>query len=43
MTDTYKSRYFAEKDVQYGEKIVKVQGGYVIMSAEEYRRWRKTK
>ena len=28
---------------KYGEVVVKVQGGYAVMDAAEYRIWRKQK
>ena len=39
----YKNRYQAEKDKRDGEKVVKVCGGYVIMTADQYRVWRSQK
>lgn len=40
----YKTRYQAEKEKIKGrEKIVKVNGGYVIMSYDKYKDWRKQK
>lgn len=39
----YKNRYQAEKDKRDGEKVVKVNGGYVIMTVEAYRVWRMQK
>lgn len=39
----YKNRYQASKDKRDGEKIVKVDGGYIIMTAEQYRTWKAQK
>lgn len=40
----YKNRYQAEKDRRKGsEVIVKVSGGYVIMTYDEYAIWKKQK
>ena len=39
----YKMRYQARKVATYGEVVVKVEGGYIVMSADEYRAWRKQK
>lgn len=36
----YKNRYQARKLALKCEVVVKVEGGYVIMSAEEYKVWR---
>lgn len=42
--DIYKTRYQAEKDRKKGkEKVVKVDGGYTIMTYENYEIWRKQK
>lgn len=36
----YKTRYLARK-VAYGDEVVvKVEGGYTIMSARDYQIWR---
>ena len=37
----YKNRYQASKDKKADEKIIKVCGGYVLMTADQYRVWRK--
>lgn len=39
----YKNRYQAGKDKRGDEKIVKVNGGYVLMTAEDYRIWKMQK
>lgn len=39
----YKNRYQASKDKRAGEVIVKVCGGYVIMTADQYFVWRGQK
>ena len=47
--EIYKTRYQADKvrktDPWHSsdEKIVKVSGGYVLMTAEEYETWKKQK
>lgn len=40
-TGLYASRYYAKKDVTSDEVVVKVCGGYKIMSASDYIIWRK--
>lgn len=42
-TGLYTSRYYAKKAASGGEVVVKVCGGYTIMSASEYRIWKKQK
>ena len=37
----YTSRYYARKAATGGEVVVKVDGGYKIMSASDYNVWRK--
>lgn len=39
----YKNRYQASKDKAADEKIIKVCGGYVLMTADQYRVWRSQK
>lgn len=39
----YVSRYHAQKNESSDKIIVKVEGGYKAMSAEEYNIWRKQK
>lgn len=39
----YKNRYQAKKNANYGDVIVKVDGGYTIMDALEYSIWRNQK
>lgn len=39
----YMSRYYARKDARNDQVIVKVDGGYKIMSASDYNIWRKQK
>lgn len=39
----YKTRYAAHKAATSEEKTVKVDGGYAVMTAEEYRIWRLQK
>ena len=40
---TYKNRYQANKNKQYGDIVVKVCGGYAVMSYFEYKIWKKQK
>lgn len=40
-TGLYTSRYYARKDATGGDVVVKVCGGYRIMSASDYNVWRK--
>ena len=42
-TGLYTSRYYANKEKSSDEKIVKVAGGYKIMSYSEYNIWKKQK
>lgn len=39
----YETRYRASKEKKGGEKVVKVSGGYAIMTENEYRIWRGQK
>lgn len=39
----YKNRYQATKDRKGNEKIIKVCGGYKIMTPQEYKIWKKQK
>lgn len=39
----YASRYYASKAATRDQVIVKVDGGYKIMSASDYNIWRKQK
>ena len=43
MTGIYKSRYYAKKAARGDEVVVKVDGGYKIMSASNYNIWKKQK
>ena len=41
-TGTFKTRYYAKKYAKYDEVVVKVDGGYTIMTADFYNRiWKK--
>jgi hypothetical protein len=40
-TGIYATRYRANKHARYGDVIVRIGGGYMIMSASDYRIWRK--
>lgn len=39
----YKNRYQARKNAKYGDVVVKVEGGYIVMGALDYRAWKKMK
>lgn len=39
----YKTRHAARKAATGAEKVVKVDGGYAVMTATEYRVWRLQK
>lgn len=39
----YLTRYAAEKEKRGNERIIKVTGGYAIMTVQEYNNWRKQK
>ena len=39
----YKTRYAARKAATSAEKVVKVDGGFAVMTAQEYRIWRNQK
>lgn len=41
MSIIYNSRYAAEQHKHGNERIVRVEGGYIIMSARQYQIWRK--
>lgn len=43
VTGLYASRYYAKKEARIYEVVVKVDGGYKIMSYPEYTTWRKQK
>lgn len=42
-TGLYISRYFARKATTGEEVVVKVDGGYKIMTVTDYRIWKKQK
>lgn len=42
-TDVYISRYYAKKANDGTKKVVKVDGGYMLMDYDEYRTWRNQK
>ena len=42
-SELYTSWYYAHKDARNDQVIVKVDGGYKIMSASDYNIWRKQK
>lgn len=42
-TGVYTSRYYANKAKHGGEVVVKVCGGYSIMTATNYQVWKKQK
>ena len=39
----YRTRYLAKKAAASDEVVVKVEGGYMLMSAWEYRVWKRQK
>ena len=39
----YKNRYQAKKAAGYGDIVVRVEGGYTVMSAENYKIWKRQK
>lgn len=39
MSITYPNRYQARKNARYGDKVIKVEGGYVLMDEREYYIW----
>ena len=41
MTGLYTSRYYAKTQARGDEVVVKVCGGYTIMSASQYNVWKK--
>ena len=43
MTGLYTSRYYAKKAAKGDEVVVKVCGGYTIMTASQYNVWKKQK
>ena len=43
MTGLYTSRYYAKKAAKGDEVVVKVCGGYTIMTASQYNIWKKQK
>lgn len=42
-TGLYKSRYYAKKAASEGDVVVKVEGGYRVMWANEYEVWKNQK
>ena len=43
-TGTFKTRYYAKKYAKYNEVVVKVDGGYTVMTADFYNRiWKNQK
>lgn len=41
--EIYKTRYQANKVKRGNERVVKVYGGYIIMSYQEYNVWKNQK
>lgn len=39
----YKTRYLAEQNRHGGERVVRVEGGYIVMSARQYQIWKRQK
>ena len=42
-TGLYTSRYYAKKAASGDEVVVKVEGGYTVMTADYYNTWKKQK
>ena len=42
-TGLFTSRYYAKKCAKGDEVVVKVEGGYTVMTADFYRIWRTQK
>ena len=40
---TYNTRYQAKKNATGADVVVKVEGGYKVMTCSEYNTWRKQK
>ena len=36
----YPNRYQAWKNAKYGDMVVKVEGGYILMDTREYYTWK---
>lgn len=36
----YPTRYQAQKNAKYGDMVVKVKGGYILMDTREYYTWK---
>ena len=43
LTGLFKTRYYAKKAASGDEVVVKVCGGYTIMTATQYNTWKKQK
>ena len=43
MTGLYTARYYAKKVATGDEVVVKVDGGYTVMTASEYQIWKNQK
>lgn len=41
MSIIYNSRYAAEQHKRGNERIVRVEGGYIIVSARQYQIWKR--
>lgn len=39
----YRTKYLARLEAASDEVVIKVEGGYMIMSAYEYRVWKRQK
>lgn len=42
-TGLWNSRYYAKKNCPEGSRVVKVYGGYQIMTESEYKTWKNQK
>ena len=36
----FRTRYQARKNAKYGDMVVKVEGGYILMDTREYYTWK---
>jgi hypothetical protein len=43
LTGLFKTRYYAKKYAKGDEVVVKVEGGYTVMTADYYNTWKKQK
>lgn len=43
LTGLFKTRYYAKKYAKGDEVVVKVEGGYTVMTADYYNTWKEQK